>query len=256
MLEGIGGGFIVVVVVALVIAGVIWSYYFEKKRREALAAWARGRGVTFDPTKRRGTRYDAPIFGRGHSRWSRYHMTGVIEDAVPGLGGAGVDLFEYHYAITSGSGKNRSTRHYYFSCIAADVGVDLGHVEIREEHFGDWLAQTVGFDDIDFEDAEFSKRFMVKATDRREAFALIETAMMRFLLAWRGVYISTHGRSMFVYMKGRVKPERCAQLMEFVDGFTSQVPRTLVNGERSRRGLGAIMEAGAAAAASREMRGS
>ena len=44
---------------------------------------------------------------------------------------------------------------------------------VRPEHVFDRLASFLGFDDIDFESVEFSKRFMVKFADRK--FAMLTT---------------------------------------------------------------------------------
>ncbi|MCZ6810529.1 MAG: hypothetical protein O7D97_00875, partial [Planctomycetota bacterium] len=53
---------------------------------------------------------------------------------------------------------------------------------IRREGMFDKLAGAFGFDDIDFESAEFSKRFYVKSPDKRFAYDVIHPRMMEFLL--------------------------------------------------------------------------
>jgi hypothetical protein len=237
----------IVIGVALVIVVAVLAWYFEKKRREELAAWAREHGFTFDPGKRSSPGLAFSPFGQGHSRYSRYHMEKREEEAVPGLDHAGFDLFEYHYAVTTHSGKSSSTTHYHFTCALVDTGIDLGEMTIRREHLGDKLVQAIGFDDIDFEDAEFSKRFMVKARDRKRAYAFVDRRVMDFLLEnprWR---IETIGADLFVFMSGKPTAARMDQIYGFASGLLRCLPRTLVNEERQRRGLPPTMDAGSAA---------
>ena len=55
-------------------------------------------------------------------------------------------------------------------------------VSIRAEHWGDKLVQAIGFDDIDFESAEFSRKFFVKSPDKRWAYDVIHQETMDYLL--------------------------------------------------------------------------
>jgi hypothetical protein len=47
----------------------------------------------------------------------------------------------------------------------------------------DKLAEFAGFDDIDFESAEFSRAFYVKSTDRKFTFDLFHARAMEYMLA-------------------------------------------------------------------------
>ena len=239
--------FLIIVGVALVIAIGIFAWHLEKKRREAIIAWAKARGYRFDARKRRNPRLDFSPFGQGHSRWTRYHLTKEFPEAVPGLDSAGFDLFEYHYAVTRRSGKSSSTSHYHFTCALVSAGLDLGDMTIRREHWGDKLVQALGFDDIDFEDHEFSKKFMVKGRDRKRVYGVIDRRMMTFLLSRGKWMIETLGDTLFVHMSGKPNVERLDRLEAFVTGFLKALPRTLVNEERERRGLPPVLDAGSAA---------
>jgi hypothetical protein len=53
---------------------------------------------------------------------------------------------------------------------------------IRRENLFDKVAGFLGFDDIDFESAEFSDRFIVKSRDKRFAYDVLHPRMMEFLL--------------------------------------------------------------------------
>src|SRR5690606_4766878 len=54
---------------------------------------------------------------------------------------------------------------------------------IRAENLFDKIGAAMGFDDIDFESAEFSRKFMVKSSDKRFAYDVITPRMMEFLMA-------------------------------------------------------------------------
>jgi hypothetical protein len=54
---------------------------------------------------------------------------------------------------------------------------------IRREGIFDKIAGVLGFDDIDFESSEFSRKFCVKSGDKRFAYDVIDPRMMEFLLA-------------------------------------------------------------------------
>ena len=47
----------------------------------------------------------------------------------------------------------------------------------------DKITEFAGFNDIDFESAEFSRKFYVKSPDKRWAYDVIHPRMMEFLLA-------------------------------------------------------------------------
>lgn len=234
-------------IVALVVVIGVFAWQMEKKRREAIAAWARANGWSHHPGKRGSPGYPFSLFETGHSRWSRDHMRKTLTEATPGLDAAEAGLFEHHYAQTSGSGKDRRTTHYHFTCAVVEPGLDLGAVTIRPEGWGDKIVQAIGFDDIDFEDHEFSRKFVVKAKDRRAAYELCDPRMMEFLLGHRGVKLETAGRLMLVSESGSPKPERLDRLARFVEGFLATLPRTMVNAERGNRGLPPIVDAGSAA---------
>jgi hypothetical protein len=244
-----------ILLVLAAIAGIAWlAYLAEKKRREALRAWAAGRGFSFDPEKRGDPSLPFSPFGKGHSRYSRHHAEKALPDGVPGLEGGQLGLFEYHYAITRNTGKSSSTQHFWFTCALMAPGLDLGRVQIRDETWGDKLVQAIGFDDIDFEDAEFSKKFVVTAEDRRQAYALLDHALMSWLCVRPGWQIETSGPMLLVFKRQRVSPAGYDAIVDFAVGFLRQIPRILVNAERARRGLPPSIDAGNAAPSSRAQR--
>ncbi|MGP1345285.1 MAG: hypothetical protein ACTS3F_01275 [Phycisphaerales bacterium] len=255
-IEPLGLLVIMAMILVAIVGGVI-AWQGEQKRIRALRDWAAEHGWRLDESKRSGTAYPSVIFERGHSRYSRFHATNSFAGVVDGIEDpTAFDLFQYHYAITTSSGKSSQTTHYWFVCAAVNCGIDLGQVDIREEHFGDRIAQVFGSNDIDFEDPDFSKRFHVTAVNRKDAFDLISHAMMDWMMNQgdQGITIATRGRLLFMHHTGKMDAARYDRLARFAGGFLQQIPRTLVNAERARQGLPPLMEAGAAATRARHAR--
>jgi len=249
--------FVVFLLIVLALVPVaIWAAKQEKKRVEALEAWVRSKGWRFVASRREEPGWQWDLFRRGHSRYAQVLATVDLPGATPGLEGASALVFEYHYAITSGTGRNRRTRHYWRTCAVLDLAFDPGHVSFESEGVGDKLAAMFGFDDIDFEDAEFSRRFKVQADEKKHAWDLLDGALMTWLKAHPGVQFESRKRQALVVLEepGRGSPQRFEQLVDWSRGFLAQVPRVLVNAERARLSQPPVVEAGNAATSSRAAR--
>lgn len=159
------------------------SYLQRKRRREELSALARELGWRFVPD--RDYSHDEQyaqfeVFRRGRSRCAYNTLLGEIEVAERLFP---VKMGDFRYKVTSGSGKNRRTRTYRFSYLIVQVPLGpLPSLLIRGEGVFDKLAGAFGFDDIDFESAEFSRQFHVTSDDKRFAYDMLHPQMMEFLL--------------------------------------------------------------------------
>ncbi len=172
-------GFLGILLVALLAGALIYAAALgERKRREALAAVARRMGLRFDARGDRSIHrvFRHPVFDRGRSRQSSNHIFGEMT-----ISGYPVDVRMADYQYVTGSGKSRRTHHISFACFRLPF-VGTPDLLIRKEHLGDRLLGGLGFEDIDFESEEFSRRFFVKSGDRRYAYDLIHPGMMEFLL--------------------------------------------------------------------------
>lgn len=166
-------------VVVVVIAVAIYASKQAAKRREELAAFAFSIGLTFHAARQRDFRklHRHSVFSRGSARAAYNTMEGRLE--IAGFSHAAI-LGEYKYTISTG----KSSHTYRFSFILLRPSwIRLPDLEIRKEHIGDKLSAAFGFDDIDFESEEFSRKFMVKSADKRFAYAVCHPRMMEFLLA-------------------------------------------------------------------------
>ena len=218
-------GVVVLVVVAVAIVG--WR--MEKKRQEELAALARELDLRFDPGVDHGHDDEYAqfeIFRRGHGRVARNTLTGAVE-----LFGAPCRLVcgDFRYKTTSGTGKNRRTTTHRFSYLIVHPPWHTPPLLIRPEGIFDKIKGALGFDDIDFESAEFSRRFYVKSPDKKFAYDVLHPRMMEFLLQERPVMIDIEGGALCLSDGSRRwDPQRFRDEIAFVARFCEHWPRHLL----------------------------
>jgi len=223
---------LIVVPILLVVAFIGWlAWRAEQKRREELAALAHRLGLRFEPGRDRShdERYHHfEVFRQGHSRCALNVLSGSItqhELAWPVL------LGDYEYKITTSNGKSTSTTTYRFSFLIVHLPyAGVADVLIRPEGLFDRLKSVVGFDDIDFESAEFSRAFYVKSPDRRFAYDLIDARMMEFLLGTRPSLIDMENdRILITDGRNRWKPAQFEGQLKWVQEYVDRWPRHVVD---------------------------
>ncbi len=198
--------FFIILFIVFVIVVLIFGWLWSAKRRKELSAWAYANGLSFDSSKDRhfDDRFrEFTCLRQGHSRYAYNVMQGTIAD-LP------IIAFDYHYA--TGSGKNRSD--HYISAVITQSPIPLKHLFIRREHIFDKVTEFFGLDDIDFESAEFSRKFFVKAKDKRWAYDVIHQRMMEYLLEGPKLNIQFDHERIIVWNGRRFKPD------EFETGTT------------------------------------
>ena len=169
---------VILVFVAIAAIVAVAAHLAAKARRDRLAQLAASLGWRFVAGDDAGhaERYGRfAVFQRGRSRRAYNTLRGELDCGEPLQAQAG----DYRYV--TGSGKNRRTHH--FSYLVVHLPFPTRTLQLRPEGVLDKLAAAIGFDDIDFESAEFSRRYFVKSEDKRFAYALIDPRMMEFLLA-------------------------------------------------------------------------
>jgi len=214
------------VMAAVVIAAVM--YQQAKKRREALAALARELGLSFHPGPDAGhdDQYaHFEIFRRGRSRRAFNTLLGEVD-----LVGQRCHVRMGDFRYTTGSGKNRST-HTFSYLIVHLPWTHMPALLIRPEGLFDKIAGAIGFDDIDFESAEFSRRFHVKSTDKRFAYDVIHPRMMEFLMSSSDPPTADieHGRCLISDGKRRWDPAQFRERLRWTAGFVERIPDHVVN---------------------------
>ena len=222
---------------ALVIVVIIFAIRNAGKRREEMFALAVKLNLTFsqrDPFNVPSSYGACDWFSQGHNRGAYNVIHGR-------LGAYQVKAFDYTYETdsTSGAGSDSSTSHtkHYFSCVALDTNAVYQSLLVRPEGFFDRVGGAFGFEDIDFESDEFSRKFYVKSSDKKFAYDVIHARMMEFLLAKPGWSLQLMGCSLIVVAGSfsTFKPEKFEQALTFAQEFLGLFPdylkRELQNSE-------------------------
>ena len=234
---------IVIVVAVFIVLGAIHAHKKRQERIAALSAIAAKRGWRFSEQKFRD--HDEQyahfeIFRRGHSRAAYDTMAGALdvfgENSYAQAG-------DFTYKVTSGTGKNRSTRTYHFSYLIIELPYRIvPDVLVRRENLFDKLTDMIGFDDIDFESSEFSKKFCVKSPDKRFAYDLITPRMMDHFLQGSpvpGLPAIDMENSRICLSDGasRWQPEHFEQAIAWAERFFELWPEHLLATLRERWGV-------------------
>ncbi len=221
---------IFVAVLILIVVGIVYAHQKEQARRQALLKFARRQGWTFratdDPSHDDRYRH-FEIFRRGDSRAAFNTLTGVLE---VGEFPCPLHAGDYKYTESSGSGDSQSTTTYRISfCILHLPWPHTPDVLIRGEHGLDKFAAFLGFEDIDFESAEFSDRFHVSGNDKRFAYDLIDARMMEFLLAGGPPVTDMQRGQICLTSRGRRwEPAEFEQHAAWLWEFLSRWPRHII----------------------------
>ena len=223
------------VIAAIVLVGAVayFSWLAEKKRREAMAALAAELGWSFDPARDRSHDEEYAhfeIFRKGHGRaayntmWGELEFKGQVWPAKMG---------DFTYKVTTSTGKSTTTRTYRFSYLILHMPWSgVPDLLIRREGMFDKIAGILGFDDIDFESAQFSRRFHVSSPDKKFAYDVIDPHMMEFLLTGDPPTVDIeNARCCISDGRHRWEPaelrQKLAWLTEFLDHWPKHVLATL-----------------------------
>jgi len=218
----------ILVIVFLVVFGAIayLSYLAKKKREEAFRGLARRLGGRFYPKDHFGlaARYEPhfPTLRQGSSRYAYNVIDGALD-------GRRMHVFDYHHETYSTDSKgNRTTHHHHRTFVCLQHDADLGRMEVRPEHFFDKIGAVFGFDDIDFESEEFSRKYHVKADDRKLAYDVFHPKMIEYFLPLGSFKVTTSG-SLALFRRGssRMSIEEIERTLLEADGFLDRLPRYL-----------------------------
>ena len=170
---------IIVLIVLGVIGVAVIAAIQAKKRREAMATLASRLGLSYRPEKNRHIDDEFRFLthmGTGSNRYASNMIEGHWR-------GHEIRAFDYHYETYSTNSKgHRQTHHHHVSFFVMSMPKWFPELTITQESFFSKMAQFVGYDDIDFESAEFSKKFCVRSGDKKFAYDICHTRMMEYLL--------------------------------------------------------------------------
>jgi hypothetical protein len=215
---------IAVLFVLVVVVAAILSARQARKRREAMGRLADSLGLQFSPDKDHAVDDRYPFLdklGQGSNRYAFNSLSGQHQ-------GQSVHLFDYHYETHSRDSKGRpQTHHHYFSFFILRLPAHFPELTIAREGIFSKLAQFVGYDDIDFESAEFSRKFCVRSRDKKFAYDICHPRMMEYLLANPDLNLEIEQDCLALFFPSRLALEQIAPNLERLLQIRQQFPEYL-----------------------------
>ena len=220
--------YIIIIIVAVIALSIVFAVLKHQKsegRKKQLAGWAFSKNLNFNTARDSGIDNSYSYFKclqRGENRYGYNIMEGNI-------GNRQMRAFDYHYETHNTDSKGqRHTQHHYFSAVVVEANLPLKPLFIRNEHLFDKLAEFVGFDDIDFESTEFSKKFYVKSPDKKWAYDVLPQATMEFMLSAPHFDIEFGGRQVIAYRNNTFKALEFEEALNLVNGILDRLPESLI----------------------------
>ena len=214
-------------VLALIIVLGVLGYIGAKKRREAMAALAAKLGLSFDPNKNKvmAQRYQfLDKLRSGSNRYAFNTISGNYRDND-------VIVFDYHYETHSTDSKGRrQTHHHYFSFFILKLPVAFPELVIGREGFFSKIGQALGYDDIDFESHEFSRKFCVRSRDKKFAYDFCNARMIEYLLSNIDLTIEIDANALAISFSRRLSPEQIEPNLNRLITLRSLMPEYLFSG--------------------------
>lgn len=223
---------LIFVALALVMAAAILiGRWQEAERRKALAAWASAHGLTFQPERDYGLPGRRPglrALQRGENRY-------VCNLCAGEWRGRPLQVFDFHYETHHRDSKGRRrTRHHRGTAALVGSAVPLQPLHVRAEGLLDRLGAFVGLDDINFESAEFSRRFHVQAENRRWAYDVLHPRALEFLLGAPDFSLEFDRVGVLAWRDALQPPADLEQAADLAAGLLDLLPAYLVQQQQAQ----------------------
>ncbi len=215
--------FVFVAVVVLVIVAAIYSAIAQRRRREGLFMLAQRLGLDF----RGGQDFGIPgRFGflkqlaQGDDRYAVNVLSGNYRQNQ-------ILAFDYHYATYHTDKNGRHKDDHWFSFFILSLPSAFPELTIRRESFFTRVAEVFGYQDIEFESAEFSKAFNVRSPDKKFAYDVCNAKMMEYLLANRDLSIEIENEVIALAFDSRLSVEQIEFNLQRLSEIRSRLPEYL-----------------------------
>jgi hypothetical protein len=137
-------------------------------------------------------------------------------------------VFDYHYKTHSTDSKGRrQTQHHYFSFFILILPQSFPELKITRESLLSKIAQAFGYDDIDFESAEFSKAFCVRSKDKKFAYDVCNAKMIEYLLANKDLSIEMERNALALAFGNRLSAEQIEFNLQRLEEIRLRLPEYL-----------------------------
>ena len=203
------------VIMAFILGLALWGFFvwqYRKKRREGFLKWAGDNKFSFYPEKSKALARSFVFLNKldkGSNRYIYDYLTGSFQ-------GHQAHAFTFHYETYSHGKHGRRTHHHYVGVVAIELPKVFPEMIIRPEKILEKLGQLLGYQDIDFESVEFSKKFAVRSKDKKFAYDFCHTRMMEYLIAHPQTSLEVDQNFLAIYDRNRLEPNE-------LDGYFHQI---------------------------------
>jgi hypothetical protein len=207
-----------------IIIGAIFNAIAQRKRREGLFELAQRLNLNFDASEDRGIPgrfgFLKPL-DQGENRYATNALSGNYQQNE-------ILAFDYHYETHSTDSKgHRQTEDHWFSFFILTLPAVFPDLTIRRENFFLKVAEVFGYQDIQFESAEFSRAFNVRSPDKKFAYDVCNAKMMEYLLANRDLSIEIENEVLALAFNARLSVEQIEFNLQRLVEIRSRLPEYL-----------------------------
>ena len=217
----------VIVVFICIIGAIIWGIRAGKKRRDDMTLLAEKLGMDFSHERnyRMADRFSfLDKLRQGSNQYAFNLMSGIFQNEQ-------ITVFDFHYETYSNDSKGRrQTHHHHFSFFILELSKYFPELTIAKESFFSKIAQAVGYDDIDFESHEFSKKFVVRSKDKKFAYDFCNAQMIDYLLGHPDINIEVDQNMLALGFDACLKVEEIETRLKQLIEIRSLIPDYLFDG--------------------------
>jgi hypothetical protein len=197
------------------------GWRLEKKRTEALQQLATKLGMSFSSERDRdlAARFKALRgLNDGDNRYAWDVLSGPYRSQS-------LLIFDFHYETqsTDSDGKSR-TEHHYRHVVLLQFPRAFPNLHVSPEGMFSKIAQALGYDDIDFESAEFSRRYCVRSPDKKFAYDFCNARMIDFLLGQSSLSLEVRDEWLAFIYNGRMSPDELTPKLDLACAVRERMP--------------------------------
>lgn len=216
--------FVIGAVLVAIIVGAIYGMIRARKRLEGLNELALRLRLNFSAAEN----YDLADryaflkqLAKGENRYAHNVLSGNYRQNQ-------VLAFDYHYETHSTDSKgHRQTHHHWFSFFILTLPAVFPDLTIRRENIFTRVAEVFGYQDIEFESAEFSKAFNVRSADKKFAYDVCNAQMIEYLLANRDLSVEIENNVIALAFNNRLTVEQFELNLRRLVEIRSRLPEYL-----------------------------
>lgn len=217
---------IIILLILLFVVVAIVGQIAARKRREALEGLAAKLGLAFREGRDFAFAAQYKFLDRlnqGENRYAYNILSGEYR-------GYPVQAGDYHFETHSTDSKgHRTTHNHYLSFFIVSLPRTLPELTISREGLFSKIAQAFGYEDIDFESAEFSRRFCVRSKDKKFAYDVCNARLIEYLLANDDLAIEIERDVLAVIMESTLQVDRIEGNLDRLIDVRSRLPEYLFN---------------------------